>query len=94
MKYITMTKGNETTQVEPGRVKRFEEEGWTKITSATSSKPQPKATVRAKAKVAKPKPVEEEPMIVEEEIISDDEHDFLQQNQGFIDDNLNTKEND
>ena len=93
MKYITMTKGNKTPKVEPGREKRFEEEGWTKITSATSSKPQPKATVKARGKVAKLTPVEDEPTQVEE-TLSDEEHDFLQQNQGFIDDNLNTKEND
>ena len=88
MKYITMTKGNETTKVEPGRVKRFEEEGWSQVTSATSSKPQPKVNVKAKAKVVKTKPVQEEPTV------SDEEHDFLQQNQGFIEDNINPYKED
>jgi len=85
--YITMTKGERTKKVERGRVKRFEEEGWTTITSATSSKPQPKANVKAKAKVVKPKPVVEE-------TLTDEEHDFMQQNEGFINDTINDKETD
>lgn len=107
MKYVDMIKGDEFTKVEKDRVKRFEEAGWTKYTPGeiTPAKPnddQPKAIVNAKAEVVK-QPVKET-MTAEEEdanagvvrnedgTVTADEHDFLQQNQGFIDDNLNPEE--
>ena len=107
MKYVDMHKGERFKKVEKDRVKRFEEAGWHvytpgEITPANPNDDQPKAKVEAKAEVVKQ--TVKETMTAEEEdanagvvrnadgTVTADEHDFLQQNQGFIDDNLNPEE--
>lgn len=78
MKYTKMFKDGEMKTVEQGREARFEALGWTQQ-PASDNKPA-KGTIKQASGTVKPN------------IVKDEEHDFLQQNQGFIDDNLN-KEN-
>jgi len=83
----TMTRGNQKIQVADKKIQDFVSRGWVVEGQAV---PKPTPTTKKPTNSKRIKPVEA--VVEQQPTIDDEEHDFLQQNQGFIDDNLNNQE--
>ena len=82
----TMTRGNQKIQVADKKIQDFVNRGW----QLEGNAPAPTPTTKKPTNSKRIKPVEA--VVEQQPTITDEEHDFLQQNQGFIDDNLNNQE--
>jgi len=86
---VTMIRGNQKVMIPEKNIDKFLSRGWQleKPTKTSTTKKSPHSPIKKASAVVTPttKPVDEPK-------VTDEEHDFLQQNQGFIDDNLNKKE--
>lgn len=82
----TMTRGNQKIQVADKKIQDFASRGW----QLEGNTPAPKPTVKKPTNSKRIKPVEA--VVEQQPTVTDEEHDFLQQNQGFIADNLNNQE--
>jgi hypothetical protein len=82
----TMIRGNQKIMVPDKKIEQFVERGW----QLEMSTPTPKSKTKTPPKSKRIKPVEA--VVEQQPVVDDDQHDFEQQNQGFIDDNFNEKE--
>lgn len=83
----TMIRGNQKIQVADKRIQDFVSRGWT-VEGKAVLKPTP--TTKKPTNSKRIKPVEA--VVDKQPTVTDEEHDFEQQNQGFIDDNFNNQE--
>lgn len=82
----TMTRGNQKIQVADKKIKDFVSRGW----QLEDNTPAPTPTAKKPTNSKRIKPVEA--VVEQQPTVTDEEHDFLQQNQGFINDNFNNQE--
>jgi len=78
----TMIRGNQKVLVPDKKIDQFVERGW-QVENATK----PKSKTKHSPKGRRIKPVEA--VVEKQPVIDGDQHDFEQQNQGFVDDNFN-----
>ena len=81
-----MQRENQKITVQEHRISKFLELGWTLVDETPKTEPKPKKSKpKGKLKTASA-------VVTQTQTVSDDEHDFYQQNQGFIEDNLTNNE--